>query len=109
MNNSLFKCPDCSKDVSKSVKVCPNCGNNKIQKQLRSKEWEEMDPNKKKKIIYGVGIFLFIYIIIMIALESNKPDACDCYNVLNTPTERMIDDNGERYGMPFPTNSLSND
>ena len=59
--NNLFKCPDCGNDVSRSVKVCPHCGNNKIQKQLRSKEWEEMDPTKKKKIMYGVGIFLLVY------------------------------------------------
>ena len=107
--NNLFKCPDCGNDVSRSVKVCPHCGNNKIQKQLRSKEWEEMDPTKKKKIMYGVGIFLLVYIIFMFGIGSNKPDACDCYNVLNIPTERMIDDNGSRYGMPFPINSLSNE
>jgi hypothetical protein len=109
MNSSLFKCPDCEKEVSRSVKVCPNCGNNKIQKQLRSKEWNEMDPSKKKKITYGLVVFLIIYIIFMISTKSNKPNACDCYNILNIPTERMIDDNGTRYGMPFPVNTLSNE
>ncbi len=109
MNIFLFKCPDCDKDVSRTVKVCPHCGNNKIQKQLRLKEWENMDPSKKKKIIYGVGIFLFVYVVFMFGFVEDKPDPCDCYNVLNIPTERMIDDNGERYGMPFPVYSLTNE
>lgn len=61
--SNLFKCPDCGKDVSKTAKVCPNCGNKKLKKQIADQNWAEMEP-KKKYLIYGVValvIILFFY------------------------------------------------
>ena len=61
--NNLFTCPDCQHEVSKTAKVCPNCGNKNLKKQIAKKQWSEMDPKKKKLVYIVIGIFFLIIII----------------------------------------------
>ena len=103
MSEKLFNCPDCNKEVSKTAKVCPHCGNKKLKKQIAEKNWAEMDPKKKKMIYIGAGAFVVLWIVVSVFGGSDKPDACNCYDVLNIPTTRM----GNQ--MPLPVEHLGNE
>jgi hypothetical protein len=101
MSEVLFQCPDCGKDVSKSAKTCPHCGNKKLKNQIAKQQWANMDPKKKRNIYIAFGA---IFTLIVVAnLINTKPDPCECYNILDVPTKKV------GIGMPLPVESLSND
>jgi uncharacterized membrane protein YvbJ len=101
---NLFKCPDCGNEVSHNAKVCPKCGNNKIKKQITQKEWENMEPKKKKRLmIIGIGILSLL--VIAGIFGPKKPSACDCidnldlgyYDALSKKDREMRDKCNEAY------------
>lgn len=62
---ALIKCPECSKEISEFVKVCPNCG----YKQ------KKLDIVKHKKISTNIlitGIILFAIAMIWMIRTSDK-------------------------------------
>lgn len=64
--SNLFTCPDCNKEVSKTVKFCPHCGNKKIQNQIANEAWKNMDPKIKKNIIiFLIGFFVVLAIFVL--------------------------------------------
>lgn len=51
---SLVKCPECGKEISDTVKACPNCG-------VKIKKMKKKTPRKKKIIVVAVcGIVLIL-------------------------------------------------
>lgn len=82
---ALIKCPECDKEISDTVKKCPNCGYN-----LKSKE------NKKNKKI----IFIVVAVILLVAViggivgmginKSNAEKKEKEYNELITTTGGKI-------------------
>jgi hypothetical protein len=103
MTSLLFQCPDCGKDVSRKARVCPHCGNKKIKSQIKQKEWENMDPVKKKRVIIGAVVTVLALFIGGIFGELNKPDPCECWRILDVPTQKV------GVGMPLPVEHLSNE
>ena len=82
--SNLFNCPDCKKDVSKTAKVCPHCGNNKLKRQIEAEKrriadeaWKNMDPKDKKRARnFMIGVLVLIIILICFNLSDkswNKP------------------------------------
>jgi hypothetical protein len=86
MKNKLYKCLDCEKEVSKTAKVCPNCGNKKLRQQIQAQQWAEMDP-KKKYIIIGV-----IVAIVAFAVFSSEDGGFKYENGKGTITHYTEDD-----------------
>lgn len=74
---ALIKCPECDKEISDTIKKCPNCGY-KLKKRM----------NKKSKIIISIFILIAIAIgtIITIVLINNKKQHEVEYNKLLTQT-----------------------
>ena len=75
---ALIKCGECGTDISSDAKVCPNCGNKKIQSDL-FKKWKKDNPTKFKLIIASVVLFL----IVMVVGNAFKPSDCDCNKLMN--------------------------
>lgn len=64
--SNLFICPDCNKEVSKTAKVCPHCGNKKIQNQIANEAWKNIDPKVKRKItIFLIGILVILTLLLV--------------------------------------------
>ena len=70
---------------------------------------ENATPVKKPVLTIGQYIIIAVVIFIIAKACDTTPSACDCYDILNVPSERLINDNGERYGMPFATGNQSNE
>ena len=106
MSSVLFQCPDCGRDVSRTAKICPQCGNKKIRSQIRKKEREDIDPETRRRItklllvggIAGIGISFFV------DFEWYKPDPCECARILGVPTYQITPT-----GMPHPVDNVSDD
>lgn len=66
---AIINCPECSKEISDTVKTCPNCGFS-IKKQKNKK-------SKKKALIITtsiIGIFIIAFVIVgFITYDSVKP------------------------------------
>ena len=86
MSEALFNCPDCQKDVSRTAKVCPHCGNKKIKKQIVDQDWAEMEP-KKKYLIYGV-----VALFVVFFLYSYYGGGSEYNNGVGTITHSTADD-----------------
>lgn len=81
---ALIKCPECGKEISDSVKICPHCGYS-IRKHIRVKNREkDVNANEKKyknikMIALAVGIVIFIFVLIVIIPKHQWIEA-DCIN-----------------------------
>lgn len=69
MNNKLFKCWDCSEEISKNAKACPHCG------RLYSKK--EMKKIRKKRKTSLISYMLLVIIIIILTPKENNVSSID--------------------------------
>ncbi|MBU1873716.1 MAG: zinc ribbon domain-containing protein [Bacteroidota bacterium] len=71
---SLIACPECNKQISDTVNVCPNCGFQLTQDKIT----EIKVKDKKKRTRYRIGclstIVIFIFICSFIYKEENTAD-----------------------------------
>jgi predicted RNA-binding Zn-ribbon protein involved in translation (DUF1610 family) len=84
MSENLTKCPDCNQEVSKTAKVCPNCGNKKLLQQQRQQQfeakWQALSPLKRKVIFIAFVCFVVLYILISL---FSYPDKCECNKLMS--------------------------
>ena len=118
---ALIKCPECKKEISDTVAICPNCGFNiqKMRKQQAKKEkepktleeWNNMTSSQKN---WSIVVFVVIVIIVLFILSKLSPnniehsdDKCDickktayssingeefCYEHYNDAIDYYLDD-----------------
>ena len=83
MLENLTKCPDCNKEVSKTAKVCPNCGNKKLLQQQRKQQfeakWQALSPLKRKVVIIAFVCFVALWLF---AALFSSPDKCECNQLM---------------------------
>lgn len=72
---ALIKCPECSKEISDTVKKCPNCG-------YRLKLWRE-DENQLLKNFNWRKILLIVFIVVVVASGG-----ITFYFYLNSPVRK---------------------
>ena len=107
---ALIQCPECNKEISDKVKICPFCGfpfesstdtkNDVQQVEITSVNIAPKDPNKIKRAIIGiitaVVILVLGFVIFSVIKSNNEKKEYNAYiDKLNSVKETMIDGGSE--------------
>lgn len=86
----MIICPECSKQISETAKICPNCGcdikqvqkrlkqeQKKIKEQQAMDEWNKMTPEEKTKSTIITLVVLGLIVGLIFGISQCDDGSCE--------------------------------
>lgn len=87
---SLINCPECGKEISDTIKACPNCG----FKIKHKKSFKMIGKKKIKAIIIIIGIIIILAAVAIFStiLISNQIKKAEAQRIADAEAQRIADE-----------------